>query len=72
MIDVIMTSSGLTLLFALVAILAAWGMLRWLDVIAGVNFKTTIREVCRNEHSAALYFGLRFLGVCILLGLVLS
>jgi len=70
--EVIMTSTMLSVFYALVAVLGAWLMLRLLDRVSGVDFTKTMLGVCANEHSAAIYLGLRFMGVCILFGMVLS
>jgi hypothetical protein len=70
--EVILTSSIITIATALVAIIMAWLMLRLLDALGFIDFKTTIVRICSNETSAAVYFGLRFVGVCILFGMVLS
>ena len=72
MIDVLMTSSAMTLGFALLALLMGWLALRVLDRTGGVNFKETMGRISYEPKPAAIYFGLRFIGMCLLIGLVLS
>lgn len=70
--EVIITSTSLTLLFAVVAIVCVLLVLRIFDVLTGAPFSTT-REVIRNDaKAAAVYYGLRFLGVCLLVGQLFS
>ncbi len=72
MTEVLVTSSAMTVTFALVAIIMGWFLLRWLDRMGGVVFEQTVKGICDEPVAAALYFGLRFVGVCVLLGMVIS
>ncbi|SEG12872.1 hypothetical protein [Marinobacterium lutimaris] len=69
---VLMVSSLLTLAFALLALFMGWLSLRLLDRMGGINFKETVGRITYEPKPAAIYFGLRFVGVCVLLGMVLS
>jgi hypothetical protein len=72
-ITTLLTVSGIqTLAFALIAILLGWLLLRGLDRLSRVDFKLTMTRIAHEPHAAALYFGCRFVGVCLLLGMVLS
>lgn len=72
MTEILATSTALTLGYAVAAILLTWGLLRALDRAAGLNPKETIRSITDDPKAAALYFGLRFLGACLLVGLAIS
>lgn len=70
--EIIITSSMLTLAFAVVAIIGVLMVLRVFDWLTGTPFNN-IREVIQSEAKAsALYYGLRFLGVCLLVGQLFS
>lgn len=70
--EVILTSWLMTVSYAALAVVGGWWLLRLLDRIGGVNFKETVGRITSEPLSAAIYFGLRFLGVCLLLGMVIS
>lgn len=72
MTEVMITSGLYRLVFAVVAILSLFLLLRLLDHLSGTTFRLTFKRITYDPRSAALYFGLRFLGACILLGLLLS
>lgn len=70
--EVILTSSMLTLALALVAVFMVLVVLRVFDWITGKPFYG-VREVMLNDPKAtAVYYGLRFLGVCMLVGQLFS
>lgn len=58
------------LCLAVIAILVARGTLLWLDRAIGVDFFAKLREASPN--AALAYYAARFVGVCILVGLVVS
>lgn len=71
--EVMLASGLMTLFYALFALVTAWGVLRILDRLTGVNFREVLNEVITHDPMAsASYFGLRFFGVCVLIGLTIS
>lgn len=46
------------------AVTAAWAILRILDRISGAKFTEALDEIWKDPKAVALYFGLRFAGVC--------
>lgn len=69
---ILIESAIFRLAFAGLAVGVTWGLLRLLDKAAGVPFRTVVREIADDAGTAALYYGLRFLGACLLVGYVLS
>lgn len=67
---ILFTSSAHTLLMAALAITMVWGLLRILDILAGTPFTKVKEVIYADSKAAALYAGLRFLGACILIGLL--
>jgi hypothetical protein len=62
---------GFKLLLALTAIVMVWVTLKLLDdAIDGDSFAETLKTA--NPPEKMQYFALRFLGVCILVGLAIS
>lgn len=65
------------ILLALVGCAAAWGLSRLMDYannrahIAG-RFGFVIERIEQEPMSAAVYYGLRWLGICILIGWLFS
>lgn len=78
MFEVIAVSSLLKLGFAFIALGLVWGVLRGLDYLMGLKFKTILngsssKKGIRDDSIAiAIYFSIRFLGTCILVGWVIS
>lgn len=58
------------LTLAVMAILVARSTLLWLDRKTGMNFFEILQGASANAQLA--YFSARFIGVCILVGLVVS
>ncbi|MCW8923681.1 MAG: hypothetical protein OQK69_08645 [Gammaproteobacteria bacterium] len=72
MTEVIFQSGMFTLVMAFIAVAGVMLLLRWIDKITGVPF-SSIREVIKRDPiSCAVYYGLRFLGVCMLVGQLFS
>lgn len=72
MSEVVFTSGMFTLVMAFIAVTGVMLLLRWIDKLTGVPF-SSIREVIKSEPiSCAIYYGLRFLGVCMLVGQLFS
>lgn len=46
------------------AVTAAWGILRILDHMADNKFTAALDVILQDPKAVALYFGLRFVGVC--------
>jgi hypothetical protein len=72
MTEILATSALLTVAYALFALIAAWYVLRVFDSLGRVHFKTTIGRISSDPKAAAVYFGCRFIGVCLLVGLVVG
>jgi hypothetical protein len=62
----------LNLGYAAAAIIMTVYLTRWLDRRARVRFPSILERITHEPLAAALYFGARFLGACLLVGLVLS
>jgi hypothetical protein len=64
----------LNLIYCLIAVAILMLVLRRFDRMLGIDFKKDIwREIEEENNSAmAQYVGLRFLGCCVLLGLIIS
>ncbi|WP_243546384.1 hypothetical protein [Pseudodesulfovibrio tunisiensis] len=61
-----------TALYAMTALVLVLGLLRWLDKSAGRPWGDVIDIIREDPHAAALYYGVRFAGACLLVGLVMS
>lgn len=72
MTEMLTASAVITVLYALFGIFAGWLVLRALDFIGGVDFKRTVRGISYEPLPAAIYFGARFIGVCLLIGMAVS
>lgn len=69
----VLLAAGMKFGYALAAVLAIITLLKWFDRTNGVRFGRDILSVIRNDPTAtAHYFGARFIGVCILVGLVIA
>ena len=69
--QVMLTSGIYQLVMAVLAIIIVWFLLRLLDVSLGFRFRTWLQEN-NNDTAVGIYLGLRFLGACILVGLLFS
>lgn len=72
MLEVLMTSGVYRLFFALLALVALFFLLRWFDQLSGKTFKNAYSRIQDDAKALAIYYGLRFLGACLLLGQLLS
>ncbi len=70
--DFMLTAATLKLGYALLAVVAAIGVSRWLDRRAKIDFSQIVQEIRRDELAASFYFGVRFLAICLLVGFVIS
>jgi hypothetical protein len=58
---------------ALVALAIALGFLAYLDRSLGIKFgEKVFASIERNPIAMAIYFGFRFIGVCLLVGLAIG
>ena len=75
MTQVMFTSTLLDVVMLVIAFLAVWLMLRFLDHVTGFDFRTWLQEgKCSHGHNTAIaiYLAGRLVGVCLLVGLGLS
>lgn len=70
--EVIGVSVLVTLGYAMVALILIRVVLSGFDRIVGLNFKEAIRGISNEPLAMALYLGLRFLGVCLLVSSLFS
>lgn len=55
-----------------IGVFAAWAVLRWLDHLGGISFKADIVPALFATNGVGVYYGLRFVGVCYLIGQLAS
>lgn len=55
-----------------VGVLTAWGILRGLDKLSGVNFRKDVITTMPFSNGLGVYYGLRFFGVCYLVAALAS
>lgn len=72
MTEILATSIILRIIIAFVALVMLWGLFRALDFAAGLKFSAVMEKMNEEPMAIALYLGCRFLGGCLLLGLLLS
>jgi len=72
MFELIGVSYLTSLGYALSALLMLFVGLRWLDSRNGRPWKETAQLIRSEAHAAAIYYAARWLGACILIGLVMS
>jgi hypothetical protein len=72
MLELIGVSFVTSLLYAGAALLLLFYGLRWLDYRNGRPWKDSIKTIRGNAHASAIYYAARWLGACILIGLVMS
>jgi ABC-type sulfate transport system permease component len=70
--EVILTSGVITLFYALVALFLVWAVLRIFDKSSVTPFSAVKEVILSDSISTAIYYGLRFSGACMLVGLVIS
>jgi soluble lytic murein transglycosylase-like protein len=66
------TAMTMKAIYALAGVYAAIMVTRWLDARATVNFRDVLAKILTEPHAAAVYFGARILGICILLGMLVG
>jgi len=63
----------LNIVYFVLAIGVGWLVLRGLDKLSGRDFKSAYNEMCNDKNLAlALYFGARFVGICVVAASFLS
>lgn len=68
---IIFTSAIMRLTYGLLAVYGAVLMSRWLDIRGKITFGKDILPSIKNAPvAAAIYFGLRFMAICWLIGAV--
>lgn len=69
----VMTAGAVALLMLSVAgIAAAWVLSRAMDRVSGVQFRQVLGVIRSSAPAAAQYYGLRWLGICLLIGFLFS
>jgi high-affinity Fe2+/Pb2+ permease len=72
MFELIGTSFVVTLFYALAALLLLFLGLRWLDSRNERPWKEAIEKIRENEIASAIYYAARWIGACLLVGMVMS
>lgn len=74
--DFIILSNLTNLIWAVIAIATLFGVARMSDRLIGFNFKEWINALAKSGSDSSgilcIYFGLRFIGLCILAGAIFS
>jgi len=72
MLDIAAEGLMLRIVYAVMMVGVVWLVLRGLDRLAGVDFRNIMEVISADPKAAALYMGLRFLGVVLGMGLIIS
>lgn len=64
----IIISAGLKLLYALLAVLIVWQIVRLLRASTDRQVRATLDLIDSDAKAAAIYWGLTFFGICYLVG----
>ncbi|MBU4244510.1 MAG: hypothetical protein KUA35_09080 [Pseudodesulfovibrio sp.] len=72
MVELIGYSFVVDLFYTAVALLLLFFGLRLLDARSGRPWTDTIRIIRKDPHATALYYAARWIGACLLVGLLLS
>jgi hypothetical protein len=70
-VNFVVLANSLGLFWALGGVVLAVLVSRWLDARAGVRFRDALDIIRSDPRAAARYYGQRFLGICLLVGLVI-
>lgn len=74
-LDFLFVGNALNLFWAVVAIATVFAVSRFADKLTGIEFKKWINGVEENPANSpilCIYFGLRWVGLCLLAGLIFS
>jgi hypothetical protein len=66
MTEITLISFALNMGYLIVALFTVWGMLRIFDKLGGDDFDDNKNIIETNPLALGIYYGARFLGVCIL------
>lgn len=72
MTDIMATTLTTRITLALVAFVMLWCALKAFDYASGFQFESAIKRMQDVPTSMAVYYGFRFVGCCVLLGMLLS
>lgn len=72
MLELIGVSYLTSIFYSVSAILLLFLCLKWLDKSNGRPWKDSIKIIRKDSHATAIYYAARWLGACILVGLVMS
>lgn len=70
MLTLFMLKLGMGLVAFCLFLLCQFVLLRFFDKLLGVNFKKAFDRIEQDPKAMSHYYGLRFLGTCIALGLI--
>ncbi|CUW41124.1 conserved protein of unknown function (Lysozyme-like domain 89-242) [Magnetospirillum sp. XM-1] len=70
--DFAVMAALLRLGYGVLGILAVIGLSTWLDQRAGRTFAQTMEQMARSPDALSRYYGLRILGLCILVGMLMG
>ena len=61
-----------SLIYSLSALYFLYKGLRWLDKKNVGDFQKAIMKIREESNASAIYYGMRWLGACLLIGMVMS
>lgn len=70
--EIILFSYGSNVIFVIVAAVVIWALLRLFDHLNDDKWSDARRKIHTDARACAHYYGMRILGFCILVGLLLS
>jgi hypothetical protein len=70
--DFVITAAAFNLLYAMLAAVAVWLGLLYLDKSINVKFSETAAIIRQDPRATAIYYGARVIAVCLLFGLVIG
>ena len=59
------------LFYIVMALIVMRLLLRWFDKVVGIEFKESFKKVSQDGKAFALYIGLRFIGISILISSII-
>ena len=66
MTEITIISFVLNMVYLVVALFTVWGVLHVFDKLSGGSFSEAKAQIQTNPMALGVYYGARFLGVCIL------
>jgi hypothetical protein len=70
--DYALVSFSLNLVYFTIAVATGWAVLRGLDKLNGSEFSNAQRGMEDGNLALAVYYGLRFMGICVIASAFLS